>query len=155
MRRPPATRPPAEGPLALHLAGASHIEPLRAHVWRHPPPFQWGALLRRSSHPSLSLTTLPSRLAAPRSPLPLPLSLADLEWKLTYVGSAESEKYDQVLDTVFVGPVAPGQYRFVFQVGSPPGEGRRCGGGGGAVGGWLACGAGVRFVLYASDAVWR
>jgi hypothetical protein len=40
-----------------------------------------------------------------------------LEWKLTYVGSAESEKYDQVLDTVFVGPVAPGQYRFVFQVG--------------------------------------
>ena len=41
---------------------------------------------------------------------------ADLEWKLTYVGSAESEKYDQVLDTVFVGPVAPGQYRFVFQV---------------------------------------
>lgn len=42
--------------------------------------------------------------------------LPDLEWKLTYVGSAESEKYDQVLDTVFVGPVAPGQYRFVFQV---------------------------------------
>lgn len=41
---------------------------------------------------------------------------ADLEWKIVYVGSAESEKYDQVLDTVFVGPVAPGQYRFVFQV---------------------------------------
>ena len=32
-----------------------------------------------------------------------------------YVGSAESDKYDQVLDTVFVGPVARGQYRFVFQ----------------------------------------
>jgi hypothetical protein len=43
---------------------------------------------------------------------------ADLEWKITYVGSAESEKHDQVLDTVFVGPVSPGQYRFVFQVGS-------------------------------------
>jgi hypothetical protein len=40
----------------------------------------------------------------------------DLEWKLTYVGSAESEKYDQVLDSVLVGPVFPGQYRFVFQV---------------------------------------
>ena len=40
----------------------------------------------------------------------------DLEWKLTYVGSAESEKYDQVLDSVLVGPIAPGQYRFVFQV---------------------------------------
>lgn len=43
----------------------------------------------------------------------------DLEWKLTYVGSAESEKYDQVLDTVYVGPVAPGQYRFVFQADPP------------------------------------
>ena len=52
----------------------------------------------------------------PHPPLPLPPRYADLEWQLTYVGSAESEKYDQVLDTVYVGPVAPGQYRFVFQV---------------------------------------
>ncbi len=43
-------------------------------------------------------------------------SPADLEWKLIYVGSPESEKYDQVLDSVLVGPVAPGSYRFVFQV---------------------------------------
>lgn len=43
-------------------------------------------------------------------------SFSDLEWKLIYVGSAESEKYDQVLDSVLVGPVYPGQYRFVFQV---------------------------------------
>ena len=41
---------------------------------------------------------------------------ADLEWKLIYVGSAESEDFDQVLDSVLVGPVYPGQYRFVFQV---------------------------------------
>lgn len=41
---------------------------------------------------------------------------SDLEWKLIYVGSPESEKYDQVLDSVLVGPVAPGSYRFVFQV---------------------------------------
>lgn len=51
------------------------------------------------------------QLSASRSPL-----RPDLEWRLTYVGSAESEKYDQVLDMVYVGPVAPGQYRFVFQV---------------------------------------
>lgn len=51
------------------------------------------------------------------TPVPPPRHLEDLEWRLTYVGSAESEKYDQVLDAVFVGPVAPGQYRFVFQVG--------------------------------------
>lgn len=36
-----------------------------------------------------------------------------------YVGSAESQKYDQVLDEVFVGPVSPGQYRFVFQANPP------------------------------------
>lgn len=53
---------------------------------------------------------LPAHLVPPAPVVP------DLEWRLTYVGSAESEKYDQVLDTVFVGPVAPGQYRFVFQV---------------------------------------
>jgi histone chaperone ASF1 len=44
---------------------------------------------------------------------------ADLEWKLTYVGSAQSEKYDQVLDAVYVGPVHVGQYRFVFQTDPP------------------------------------
>ncbi|XP_060534402.1 histone chaperone ASF1A [Cylas formicarius] len=32
----------------------------------------------------------------------------DLEWKMIYVGSAESEEYDQVLDSVFVGPIAEG-----------------------------------------------
>lgn len=43
----------------------------------------------------------------------------DLEWRLTYVGDAESETHDQVLDSVLVGPVYPGQYRFVFQVDPP------------------------------------
>lgn len=40
---------------------------------------------------------------------------ADLEWKLIYVGSAEDEKYDQLLESVLVGPVNVGNYRFVFQ----------------------------------------
>jgi hypothetical protein len=80
---------------------------------------------------------------------------ADLEWKITYVGSAEDDRYDQarsrllacaslapfilfachvgasrlrapwrrrsrirapqVLDSVLVGPVTPGPFRFVFQ----------------------------------------
>lgn len=50
-------------------------------------------------------------------------SLSDLEWKIIYVGSAESEEYDQVLDSVLVGPVPAGRHMFVFQV--------RCWGGGG------------------------
>ena len=41
---------------------------------------------------------------------------ADLEWKLVYVGSAEDEKYDQTLESVLVGPVNMGSFRFVFQV---------------------------------------
>ncbi len=40
----------------------------------------------------------------------------DLEWKIIYVGSAESEEYDQILDTVYVGPVPEGRHMFVFQV---------------------------------------
>jgi histone chaperone ASF1 len=40
----------------------------------------------------------------------------DLEWKLVYVGSAESEKHDQVLDVIEVGPVVRGQYKFIFEV---------------------------------------
>merc|ERR1712212_1037085 len=43
----------------------------------------------------------------------------DLEWKLTYVGSAESSAHDQVLDTVYVGPVPEGKHMFVFQADPP------------------------------------
>jgi len=43
----------------------------------------------------------------------------DLEWKIIYVGSAESEEFDQVLDTVYVGPVPEGRHMFVFQANPP------------------------------------
>jgi len=43
----------------------------------------------------------------------------DLEWKLTYVGSAESSAHDQVLDTIYVGPVPEGRHMFVFQADAP------------------------------------
>lgn len=42
--------------------------------------------------------------------------LTDLEWKIIYVGAAESEEYDQTLDSVLVGPVPAGKHMFVFQV---------------------------------------
>ena len=32
------------------------------------------------------------------------------------MGSAESEEYDQTLDSVYVGPVPEGRHMFVFQV---------------------------------------
>ena len=35
---------------------------------------------------------------------------------MIYVGSAESEEYDQVLDTIYVGPIPEGRHMFVFQV---------------------------------------
>lgn len=43
----------------------------------------------------------------------------DLEWKIVYVGSAESEEYDQILDTVYVGPVPEGRHKFVFNADPP------------------------------------
>lgn len=45
-----------------------------------------------------------------------PYVLVDLEWKIIYVGSAESEEFDQILDSVLVGPVPAGRHMFVFQV---------------------------------------
>lgn len=69
------------------------------------------AIMRLRSPPRLSYVPLSAA-----HPLCALLLSADLEWKLIYVGSAESEDFDQVLDSVLVGPVYPGQYRFVFQV---------------------------------------
>ncbi|GAA5930560.1 ASF1 family histone chaperone [Sporobolomyces koalae] len=43
----------------------------------------------------------------------------DLEWKLTYVGSAESESFDQELDTCMVGPVPVGINSFEFEAAAP------------------------------------
>ncbi|KAG6506189.1 probable histone chaperone ASF1A [Zingiber officinale] len=43
----------------------------------------------------------------------------DLEWKLIYVGSAEDETYDQLLESVLVGPINIGNYRFIFQADPP------------------------------------
>ncbi|XP_072946707.1 histone chaperone asf1 [Epargyreus clarus] len=42
----------------------------------------------------------------------------DVEWKMIYVGSAETEEHDQVLDTIYVGPLPEGKHMFVFQ--APP-----------------------------------
>ncbi|KAL9226116.1 hypothetical protein vseg_001966 [Gypsophila vaccaria] len=43
----------------------------------------------------------------------------DIEWKLIYVGSAEDETYDQQLESVLVGPVNVGNYRFVLEADPP------------------------------------
>lgn len=45
--------------------------------------------------------------------------LEDLEWKMIYVGSAESERYDQILDSILVGPLAEGKHMFVFEANPP------------------------------------
>ncbi|KAF2849387.1 histone deposition protein Asf1 [Plenodomus tracheiphilus IPT5] len=43
----------------------------------------------------------------------------DLEWKLTYVGSATSNEYDQELDSILVGPLPIGINKFVFRADPP------------------------------------
>ncbi|KAL1953138.1 hypothetical protein VTO42DRAFT_3552 [Malbranchea cinnamomea] len=43
----------------------------------------------------------------------------DLEWKLTYVGSATSAEYDQELDTLLVGPIPIGVNKFIFEADPP------------------------------------
>lgn len=43
----------------------------------------------------------------------------DIEWKLIYVGSAESEAHDQELDSILVGPIPVGLNKFVFEAPHP------------------------------------
>ncbi|KAF7918882.1 uncharacterized protein EAE98_009660 [Botrytis deweyae] len=43
----------------------------------------------------------------------------DLEWKLTYVGSATSDEHDQELDSLLVGPIPVGTNKFLFQADAP------------------------------------
>lgn len=43
----------------------------------------------------------------------------DLDWKLVYVGSADSEEHDQLLDEISLGPVKQGVSKFLFEA-SPP-----------------------------------
>ncbi|TPX32841.1 hypothetical protein SmJEL517_g04141 [Synchytrium microbalum] len=43
----------------------------------------------------------------------------DLEFKLVYVGSADDESYDQMLETLSVGPVPVGSSKFVFEADAP------------------------------------
>ncbi|KAF2641415.1 histone deposition protein Asf1 [Massarina eburnea CBS 473.64] len=43
----------------------------------------------------------------------------DLEWKLTYVGSATSNEHDQELDSVLVGPIPVGINKFAFKADPP------------------------------------
>jgi histone chaperone ASF1 len=47
------------------------------------------------------------------------LVCADLEWRVIYVGSAESTEYDQELDSVLVGPVPVGTNKFILQTNAP------------------------------------
>jgi len=43
----------------------------------------------------------------------------DLEWKVTYVGSSETKKYDQVITSILVGPVMVGTNKFVLETDVP------------------------------------
>ncbi|PGG99474.1 histone chaperone ASF1 [Blastomyces parvus] len=43
----------------------------------------------------------------------------DLEWKLTYVGSATSSEHDQELDSLLVGPIPIGVNKFNFEADPP------------------------------------
>lgn len=46
----------------------------------------------------------------------------DLDWKLTYLGSATDSTHDQVLDSILLGPVQVGINKFVFQTPGPDPE---------------------------------
>ena len=44
----------------------------------------------------------------------------EIEWKMIYIGCADNEKYDQILDTVEIGPLKEGTMKFDFNVENSP-----------------------------------
>jgi histone chaperone ASF1 len=44
---------------------------------------------------------------------------ADVDWTVTYVGSGDNQQYDQVLDSVAVGPIGVGVSRFTLETPAP------------------------------------
>lgn len=46
-------------------------------------------------------------------------NIADLEWKVLYVGSAHDSTRDQTLDEILVGPIPVGINKFVLQADAP------------------------------------
>ncbi|OCT86423.1 hypothetical protein XELAEV_18020106mg [Xenopus laevis] len=53
------------------------------------------------------------------NPFQFEITFECIDGKIIYMGSAESEEYDQVLDSVLVGPVPAGRHMFVFQADAP------------------------------------
>ncbi|GLC40883.1 Histone chaperone asf1b [Pleodorina starrii] len=45
--------------------------------------------------------------------------MADLVWRLVYVGSADSDRFDQELENIEVGPVMAGTFKFVLEANPP------------------------------------
>ncbi|CBK22106.2 uncharacterized protein [Blastocystis hominis] len=43
----------------------------------------------------------------------------DLEWRILYVGDHKSMEYDQILDSILVGPISRGTHKFCFQANAP------------------------------------
>lgn len=135
---PPASHPPQDNPSVYTNPLQFEVQyeclfPLangafpRERALRFPTPPS--ARTCRALHvaPARSVAGL-LRAHAPHPPAPPAPPRADLEWKVTYVGSAEDSRHDQVLESVLVGPVAVGPYRFVLQArarAGPAGEGGR------------------------------
>lgn len=44
------------------------------------------------------------------------LLTSDIEWKVIYIGSAEDDSQDQMLETVLIGPLNLGSMKFVLEV---------------------------------------
>eukprot|EP00210_Caulerpa_lentillifera_P001208 g1164.t1 len=47
----------------------------------------------------------------------------DLEWKVTYLSTPDDDNLDQELESVLVGPISPGVYKFVLEVSVDPPDG--------------------------------
>lgn len=83
----------------------------------YPPSSLSPALLSLVLLFPLPQSTVPNSL--PPTDTVLTSSSPDLEWKLTYVGSALTTEHDQELESLLVGPIPTGVNKFIFEADPP------------------------------------
>lgn len=114
-----STHPPRSTALScIYTSSIHHVGRLLA--WGEDPEqsSQVHRHLLLRDHLRMSRSSAEGYAASP-STAGLANDTLDLEWKLTYVGSATSSEHDQELDSLLVGPVPMGINKFVFEADPP------------------------------------
>jgi histone chaperone ASF1 len=91
----------------------THIEPPTSYL--HSSHFNASTIQNVLDNPTTFLNPIQFEITFECT---IPLT-QEIEWKVVYVGSAQTSSFDQILDEIEVGPVPTGTHKFILQVDPP------------------------------------